>query len=173
LADPTPSEWTRQVCRQTDELIILADAAERSVEHPALDCDEAERPGRRRHLVLLGRRGGGASTAERLSRLHAQFVHHVAGEADERRLVRMLLGRAVGVAFAGGGARAFAHIGMMRALREAGVNPEVFVGTSMGAIVAASHAAGWSYDEILERMRLAFVRSRPLGDLMWPWVALF
>jgi NTE family protein len=173
LADPTPSEWTRQVCRQTDELIVLQDAAERSVGHPALDCDEAERPGRRRHLVLLGRRHGNVSTAKRLTQAGAHYVHHVADEADEKRLVRMLLGRAVGVAFAGGGARAFAHIGMMRALKEAGVNPEIFVGTSMGAIVAATHAAGWSHDEILEQMRQAFVRSRPLGDLMWPWVALF
>ena len=110
--------------------------------------------------MLLGRQGKGAPTGERLARLRAHFVHHLASEADERRLVRMLLGRAVGVAFAGG-ARAFAHIGMMRALKEVGVHPEVFVGTSMGAIIAASHAAGWSHEEILDRMRQAFVRVPP------------
>jgi NTE family protein len=174
LTEAEVSEWTRLALRQSDELVILADPSEPTGALPALACSEAQRPERRRHLVLVGsgrpRRG---STADRMDLAEADFVHHLRDQADEARLVRILTRRAVGVAFAGGGARAFAHVGVMRALAEAGVQPDIFVGTSMGAVVAAAHAAEWSHVEILDRMRSALAGSRPLGDLMWPWIALF
>ena len=47
----------------------------------------------------------------------------------------------VGIALGSGAARGFAHIGVMRALREVGIRPEVVCGTSMGAIVGAAVAA--------------------------------
>jgi NTE family protein len=50
----------------------------------------------------------------------------------------------------GGGARGLAHVGVLRALAEEGVEPQVLSGTSAGAIVAALYAAGYSADEMLE-----------------------
>jgi NTE family protein len=41
-----------------------------------------------------------------------------------------------------GGARGWAHIGVIRALRDAGIKPDVVSGTSMGALVGAAYAAG-------------------------------
>jgi NTE family protein len=174
LADAEPSAWTRAALRQSDEIIVVADGSERADKGEVPGWNEAQGPVRRRHLVLLhsGTLSRG-SAAERLAASGADLVHHVASKDDQRRLVRILLRRAVGVAFAGGGARAFAHVGVMRALREAGIHADVFVGTSMGAVVAAAHAEGWGPDEIMARMRNAFAVSRPLGDLAWPWVALF
>lgn len=72
--------------------------------------------------------------------------------------------------FSGGGAKASAHIGAMRALEEAGIRPTHFLGTSMGAVFAAMFAAGLSASAALERLtgiaegeivradRLAFLR---------------
>jgi NTE family protein len=48
------------------------------------------------------------------------------------------------LALGGGGGRGWAHIGVARALQEAGLQPGRIVGTSMGAIVGAGLAAGWS-----------------------------
>lgn len=51
-------------------------------------------------------------------------------------------GRTVGLALGGGAARGWAHIGVLQALTEAGVRPCCVAGTSMGALVGASFAAG-------------------------------
>jgi len=47
--------------------------------------------------------------------------HHVTSTEDIPRVARMLTGRGVGLVLSGGGARGFAHIGVVKALREAGV----------------------------------------------------
>ena len=60
--------------------------------------------------------------------------------------------RTAAVVLSGGGAKTAAHLGACRALREAGFEPSWYLGTSMGAVVAAGLAAGIGNDELLERM---------------------
>jgi NTE family protein len=60
--------------------------------------------------------------------------------------------RGVTVVLSGGGAKAAAHIGAVRALSEAGLTPIRFVATSMGAVIAAGLAAGSTGDELLGRL---------------------
>jgi NTE family protein len=48
----------------------------------------------------------------------------------------------LGLALGGGAARGWAHIGVLRALREARIAPDVIAGTSIGAVVGGCHAAG-------------------------------
>ncbi|HEY2846852.1 MAG TPA: patatin-like phospholipase family protein, partial [Pyrinomonadaceae bacterium] len=55
----------------------------------------------------------------------------------------------VGVALSGGGARGFAHIGVLKVLVENGIPIDLIAGTSAGAIVGGAYAAGMSIDEIL------------------------
>lgn len=55
-----------------------------------------------------------------------------------------------GIALSGGGARGIAHIGVLQALEEFGIKPQVVSGTSMGAIVGVFYAAGISPKEMLE-----------------------
>lgn len=57
---------------------------------------------------------------------------------EDARSVRPSIGLALG----GGAARGFAHIGVIRALVDRGLSPDVIVGTSMGAVVGGFHAAG-------------------------------
>jgi NTE family protein len=57
--------------------------------------------------------------------------------SDVDHLARLLVGRAVGVVLSGGGARGLAHLGVIQALREAGVPLDMVAGTSMGALIAA------------------------------------
>jgi NTE family protein len=49
----------------------------------------------------------------------------------------------IGLALSGGGARGFAHLGVAQALYEQGIKPQVYSGTSAGAIVGAFLAAGY------------------------------
>ncbi|MCX7306693.1 MAG: patatin-like phospholipase family protein [Afipia sp.] len=48
----------------------------------------------------------------------------------------------IGLALGGGAARGFAHIGIMRTLLANGIVPDIIVGTSIGAVVGGSYAAG-------------------------------
>lgn len=61
--------------------------------------------------------------------------------------------RRVTVLLSGGGAKAAAHLGAVRALRDAGITPTRYIGTSMGAAMGAALAAGLSAAAVLERLR--------------------
>lgn len=58
----------------------------------------------------------------------------------------------LGIAFGGGGVRGFMHLGVLRALDEAGIRAEVVTGSSVGAIAAALYASGMDYAEIERRV---------------------
>lgn len=55
---------------------------------------------------------------------------------------------AIALVLGGGGLRGFAHIGVLRALEEAGIRPDIVVGTSAGAVVGAAYASGMSPAQI-------------------------
>jgi NTE family protein len=59
----------------------------------------------------------------------------------------------IGIALGGGGSRGFAHLGAIKALREKGIYPDVFSGTSAGSIAAALLAAKKTPDEIFEILK--------------------
>ncbi len=71
-----------------------------------------------------------------------------AGYAQRPRLASVRYG--LGMVLSGGGARGLAHVGVLKALAEEGIEPEVLSGTSAGAIVAALYAGGHSAEETLE-----------------------
>lgn len=50
----------------------------------------------------------------------------------------------IGLALGGGAARGFAHVGVIAVLEEAGLKPQLVVGTSAGSLVAAIYASGKS-----------------------------
>jgi NTE family protein len=55
-----------------------------------------------------------------------------------------------GVVLSGGGTRGFAHLGVLKALEENGLKPDIITGVSAGAIAAAFYADGRTPEEILE-----------------------
>jgi NTE family protein len=98
--------------------------------------------------------------------------HHVTSKADVPRVARMLTGRGVGLVLSGGGARGFAHIGIVQALREANIPIDLVGGTSMGAILGAGVSLCWTIDELKDRFRRSFVDAKPLRDYTLPFVSL-
>ncbi|HSN75356.1 MAG TPA: patatin-like phospholipase family protein, partial [Anaerolineae bacterium] len=65
----------------------------------------------------------------------------------------------LGIALGGGGARGFAHIGVLKVLQHAGIFPRLVAGTSMGGIVGAMYARGMSAEQMEAAVRQA-VRGR-------------
>ena len=175
--DPAMTEWTERCIRQADRVILLANAdgdpAPHAVETLLEDSARVGAP--RRMLVLL--HSGNRVPTETLRWLETRRVdehHHVRWNNDEdfARLARFLAGRAIGLVLGGGGARGFAHIGVLRALREANVPIDMIGGTSMGASMAAQYALGWSPKRMLEENRRVWVKLRPQKDYTLPVVSI-
>jgi NTE family protein len=57
----------------------------------------------------------------------------------------------IALVLGGGGLKGFAHIGVLRALQERGIVPDVYAGTSIGALIAAAHLTGSDVDQLAER----------------------
>lgn len=96
--------------------------------------------------------------------------HHVAldSQADFDRLARFLTGAAVGLVLGGGGVFGCAHLGVAKAMRDAGIPIDFVGGTSVGAAMAAGLAAGLDPDEILDRTEETFLRNRAMRRITVP-----
>ena len=175
-AEVDEADW-RQVCaRQCDRLFLVGSATQR-----VGDATKAFglEPLRRHKLVDLllvrpsAQRAPARGQAWRDATRPSQLFHYREGdEADIARMARVIAGCSVGLVLSGGGARAYAHLGAVRALREAGVPIDFVGGASMGAVVAAGLALGWDDDELERRVRDAFVNDSPLDDIAFPMLAL-
>ncbi|HEY1709285.1 MAG TPA: patatin-like phospholipase family protein [Rhizomicrobium sp.] len=174
--DAPDSPWTHQCLRQADRILLFARADRplplRPLELPAFK----ERASGLPQLLLLHKSGRSEGLPEHFAIRSGLFEshHHIraGNSSDISRIARFIAGRAIGIVLAGGGARGFAHIGILKALTEAGVPFDNLGGTSMGAIIAAGMAAEWTIEELTERMRAAFVTSNPLNDYTFPLIAL-
>jgi predicted acylesterase/phospholipase RssA/CRP-like cAMP-binding protein len=178
-ADPEASEWTRRCLRQADLVIVVADAdgdpnpgpTERAL------CEGANPVTTARRVLVLVRsqdQPSPSGTAAWLKHRRVDGHHHLREGSNEdiERLARILSGNAVGLVLGGGAARGFAHVGVYRALVEAGVPVDWVGGSSIGAVFAASIALGWDPDRVEEIARSAFVDENPLGDYTLPVISL-
>ncbi|HET7767804.1 MAG TPA: cyclic nucleotide-binding and patatin-like phospholipase domain-containing protein [Chloroflexota bacterium] len=180
-ADAEATDWTGRCIRQADCVLLVgqAGASARTAQEVVEVLERFLGAGTaggatRRELVLLRPAGEPArGTAEWLAVHDVATHHHVrAGNAaDVGRLARRLAGRAVGLVLGGGGARGFAHLGVVRALEEAGLPIDLVGGSSAGAIVAAQIAAGWDHREMLERTHELLVRAKALVEFTVPLVS--
>ena len=179
-ADPTLTPWTELCLRQADCLVVVRNADNDLPTKLPFEIEASQINAvfhRRRELVLLheGHDPKAGSTAPLLAGGMYGQHHHVRLDlqSDFDRLARLITGHAVGIVMAGGGARAFTHVGVVRALRASGVPIDQAGGTSMGAIVAAGVASRWSDEEMYERFHRAFVTANPLSDYTVPLISLF
>jgi predicted acylesterase/phospholipase RssA/CRP-like cAMP-binding protein len=136
-AEAEDTAWSRLCLSQADVVLLAAradgDAAASPVEARALAA-----PSLRCELALL-HPGQPSGTARWLAGRRVADHHHLRDgrPADIARLARMITGTGCGLVLGGGGPRGFAHLGVIRALEEAGVPVDVVGGTSIGAIVGA------------------------------------
>jgi NTE family protein len=188
--------WRERCLRQSDCVLILADATRdaqpsaRSIFAPgpssSVRGEPVESPATTQppfapptshlpqHLVLLQKDDprSGSTRPWRAAFPQVTAHHHIRNDGDLARLARRLTGRATGLVLSGGGARGFAHIGAVRALRDAGIEIDYVGGCSIGGIIGAGIAADWSYPQMVETYRTCFVDTNPLSDWTLPLVSL-
>ncbi|MEM7493114.1 MAG: patatin-like phospholipase family protein, partial [Pseudomonadota bacterium] len=169
--------WYRLATRQADRLWVIARGDARP-SFPLLPEDNSPAQALKLVDVVLIHNDGERQASKPSDWLDAcggaRTFHWHAGDDRENanRLARTMAGRSIGIVFSGGGARAYAHIGVVRAIRELGLPIDFAGGASMGAVVAACVAMGWDDDEIDRRIRKAFVKTNPLGDWRLPVVSM-
>jgi NTE family protein len=88
------------------------------------------------------------------------------------RLARRIARCRVGLVMGGGGARAFAHVGVIAAFERAGIPVDVLAGTSGGAIVAGLAARDWSAAQISDFLLERWTRRGVVDWGLFPWVSL-
>jgi predicted acylesterase/phospholipase RssA/CRP-like cAMP-binding protein len=140
VADSEDTPWSR-LCLSQSDLVLLAAVASGdrrlgSVESRALALGTLHC-----ELVLL-QASQPVATAEWLRHRPVAAQHHLRSDhpGDIARLARLITGTACGLVLGGGGPRGFAHLGVMRALDEAGVPIDVVGGTSIGAVMGSLYA---------------------------------
>jgi predicted acylesterase/phospholipase RssA/CRP-like cAMP-binding protein len=173
---PGITAWTRRCLRQADRVLVVADGDD----EPSLGelgVELARYEGRpREELVLLHtRRKERPHGTARWLGLHS-FVrhHHIRMELpkDFDRLARFVNGTPVGLVLGGGGARGFAHIGVIRALEEAGIPIDRVGGTSMGAAMAGLYARGFDWKDMIRLNRWGWVKYKPHKLYTFPIISL-
>lgn len=176
-ADAAPSNWSTRCVRQADRLLVVGRAGDDPTPGPA-------------ERALVSPEGAATAVATSLVLLHPPETrlpsgtgrwlegrrllrhHHVrdGDQGDVARVARFMAGRAVGVALGGGGARGFAHVGVLEAIGEAGIPVDMIGGTSMGAVIAAEYALGWDTATMARQNEAIFGRWR--RDVTLPVLSL-
>jgi NTE family protein len=170
VADDGPTEWTQRCLRHCDKVLLLADATR----DPAPGAIETEclakvSPDHQPASVLVlfhppGTRAPSGTARWLAPRKAAGHFHLRRDQAlDWARLARVVSGTSTGLVLSGGGARGFAHLGVMKALDEAGIGYDLVGGTSIGSAMAVFGAMDVPIDEAIERARAVF-RANPTGD---------
>ncbi len=157
IVDAEINNWTRRCLRESDHVIFVVDAADSREKKPfELEIlNEIEYTSKKQTLLIMHNHTQqvpkGASTW--LQNRNIGMHHHIRydNRNDFGRVARFLVGKAVGLVLGGGGARGFAHVGVLRAMNELNIPIDLIGGNSMGAIIAAQSALQWEYQDMIEK----------------------
>lgn len=176
--DFTLTPWTRRCLNQADLVLLVALADSDPSKGPIEEAlDQFSRPEARPRmdLVLLQKSLPYRGTARWLEKRTIGRHYHVRldSTSDKERAGRLLAGNDVSFAFGGGGARGFAHIGILRACEELDIPVDRVCGTSIGAIIGGLAAMGLGADEITEVVRENFPPKRRLFRYTFPILSIY
>lgn len=181
VADTSWTHWTARCIKRADRVILLANAESgantelREIEQQLESLYEAAHYAPRVELVLLhpSDTDRPANTMPWLKPRNLDAFHHIRnGDTGHiARLARRLTGSAQGLVLSGGGARGFVHLGVQKAIEEAGVAIDYIGGSSMGALLGGAMAQGLDNRAIYQLCR-KFANPRALFDYTLPLSAL-
>jgi NTE family protein len=169
------SEWTQKALRHADLVLSVAahatDSTLNDVERRASELVPADA----RRLVLLHPTRGRISGTRRWLEGRQVFMHHHVAldtEADIERLCRFISGTARGLVACGGGALCPTHVGVYRALKEAGYDFDIMGGTSAGSAIVAAFMLQTDPDEIIRSIEDMFVEHKAMRRYTLPRYSL-
>lgn len=184
------SNWLKRISHQVEQVVFVVDSNTdcSTLTLPAcFNSDHGEiplDPGYSLALLHTADCEMPAHTAAWLAKFNVNAHHHIRWSDDEEsgwnertksdvaRVARLLTGEAIGLVLSGGAARGFAHLGVVRAMHEAGVPIDILGGTSAGAISASIIGAGYSDDQAHDLV-LKYGKRENMNDYTLPTTALF
>ena len=177
--DATVTPWTQRALGQADHVVVVADAASDpapgEIEARFLLDDSTGLRRSRRTLVLVHDEATLLPSGTRRwldpRRVDAHLHIRADRQGDLERVARTLTGRAVGLTLGGGGARGYAHFGVVKALGELGIPIDVIGGTSMGSIMAGQLATGRTLEQLFELNR-KIIALKPFSEYTVPMIAM-
>ncbi|KAL3171621.1 hypothetical protein MRX96_013813 [Rhipicephalus microplus] len=205
--DSQMSSWTQRCIRQADCILIVALADQEPLVGQLEKQAESIAQRTQKELVLLHREGADkprntvawlnmrswCSSHHHIRCPKRMFMRHspsritevykrvqegtVSVHSDFARLARFLTGTSIGLVLGGGGARGCAHVGMIRAIYEAGIPIDMVGGVSIGALVGALWCQEVNVTSLVQKGRHWSKRMTSpwsqLWDLTYPITAWF
>lgn len=174
--DRAMTAWTQRALRIADVVMVVVsandDRAPSAIEVEVDACLADDSPPRRVLVILEEQGKERASNTDRWVQPRRVDDHYHlrrgSGE-DFRRLTRILGGVSTGLVLSGGGARGFAHLGVIRALREHGVPIDIIGGSSIGSVMGVGPALDLDIGDMTELITRQF---RNLLDYTVPVVSM-
>ncbi|KAL8574962.1 hypothetical protein ACOMHN_064494 [Nucella lapillus] len=205
--DPSITKWTNHCIRQADAILIVAvtdpgpsvGPIEKEVENMApraqkelilLHKEDADTPRGTAewlnargwcssfHHIRCNKRVFSRKPRERMMQVYKKlFDSEVDRMTDVSRLARFLTGTSIGLVLGGGGARGLAHVGMIKALQEAGIPIDMIGGTSMGSFIGALWAEERQFPKFNIRAKEWAIKMTSIWkkviDLTYPYTSMF
>lgn len=180
VCDAQHPEWASQCIAYCDLVIVASGFHESSDLYPIekqLDLYSKHFLNKKIYLLLLHEADAPVpvNTRRWFSNRHFDLhIHLRSGHAaDIRRFCRIVTHQATGLVLGGGGARGFAHAGVLKALLEAGVEIDFVGGTSAGAIYGATFThSDFDLQRIFSLCQQAAERKLTSNDFTFPFVSL-
>lgn len=174
VADSNDGPWALRCMRHGDRVLMLAEAGADRVDLPALRQYPQALRAPFELIILCAHDDPSPHTRDWREQLGARSHYYVQPwyGPDLDALARQITGRGIGLVLGGGGARGFAHIGLIKALEQLAIPVDVMGGTSMGAFVSALLACGLDSPAMVQVARDTFVNRNHLNDYTLPKVSL-
>ncbi|KTD60342.1 patatin-like phospholipase [Legionella santicrucis] len=177
LADETLTNWTKFCLRQADSLAFLAIAEEHAFDLSEVEhyITESQHHFAKRSILLILHNTATrpSNTQNWLQKRSVNAHYHLRKNttAGISRMMRIFTDNTISLVLSGGGARGLAHIGVYRLLEERGIPVDYIAGTSMGAMLAATFAMGYTSNEIFDLVEKYLIKGAKI-DFTFPYIAI-
>ncbi len=156
LPDDSWTDWTQWIIRNADRVLLIGETNGDPRPGELEKQIDAQLNQQHHELVLLHDETvkQPSGTAQWLTPRQVNRHHHIRkGEAAHlARLGRLLTGNGIGLVLGGGGARGYAHIGVLKALTEAQVPIDAIGCVSMGAVVGGAMLGSMQSDDVISQI---------------------
>jgi NTE family protein len=180
VCDSGHPEWARQCIAYCDLVIVATGFSEENGLYEIekqLNLYSGHVLNKKIYLLLLHPENAATATNTRRWFEGRSFDLHLHirknNLADIRRFCRIVTHQATGLVLGGGGARGFAHVGVVKALLEAGVEIDFIGGTSAGGIFGAGIAlSDFDMQKLMQICQAAADGKLTSNDYRFPFISL-
>ncbi len=177
IGDYEDTDWSSRCVRQSDRILLLQDTSLPFSKSPSeINLLQEKQQFKSVDLILLHKdhKKLPENTLSYLSDRHITRHYHVAltNPSTIERMSRRLIGNSLGLALGGGGAKAFAHLGVLRGLEENHLEVDMVSGTSAGSVFAALISMGYDSKSAEKKSKELWVDKDLLSEYTIPIISL-